>query len=159
MYTKLITILILFASWSNPSIDKMYAKEYDDNGNLKAEGWVKNESKINYWKFYHDNGILASEGHYENNEKSGYWHFYSRKGEIIREGHYNDGIVENWWIFHDLSTNKRLKIQYHNNQKNGFCLVYNGSKLEKVEKYENDLYRGMWTDLLSFKRDNPEVSL
>lgn len=159
MYTKLAFLLIMLNSWGSLDIEKMYSKEYDKNGTLTAEGWVKDDIKINYWFYYHSNGEIASEGHYENNRKSGYWHFYNTKGKVVKEGHYNKGIAENWWIFYDLATNTKQKIQYQNNQKNGFCLVYKGSKLQKVEKYVNDIYKGSWTDIRSFKRDNPEVSL
>ena len=159
MYAKLAIVVLLLTSWSNPDIDKMYSKEYHSNGNLKAEGWVHNMTKTNYWYFYHDNGKLASEGHYEDNNKSGYWHFYNSEGKVIKEGHYTNGVAEDWWIFYDLASNKKEKIQYQNNQKNGFCLVYQGRKLQKVEKYVNDIHKGTWTDVRSFKRDNPEVSL
>lgn len=159
MYAKLAIVILLLTSWSNPDIDKMYSKEYYTNGNLKAEGWVHNMTKTNYWFFYHDNGKVAAKGHYENNERSGYWHFYNAQGKIVKEGHYRDGVAEDWWIFYDLATNKKQKIQYQNNQKNGFCLVYQGRKLQKVEKYVNDIFKGSWTDVRSFKRDNPEVSL
>lgn len=159
MYAKLTFILILFISWSAPFADKMYTKEYDDSGTLKAEGWVKDNTKVNYWIYYHDNGKVASEGHYEDNHKSGYWHFYNKQGKVIKEGHYDKGIAENWWIFYDLAANTKQKIQYQNNKKNGFCLIYEGRKLQKVEKYVNDTHQGTWTDIRSFKRDNPEISL
>ncbi len=159
MYAKLTFILLLFASWSSPDIEKIYAKEYDETGNLKAEGWVMNASKVNYWKFYHDNGAVASEGHYENNKKTGYWHFYDKEGKVLKEGHYKNGIAENWWIFYDLATQTTQKVQYQHNKKNGFCLVYHSRKLQKVEKYVNDIHKGEWTTIRSFKKDNPEVSL
>ncbi len=159
MYAKLTVLLLLFVSWSTPSADKMYSKQYDGQGSLQAEGWIQNDVKVNYWYYYHSNGKVASEGHYENNNKSGYWQFYNKEGKVVKEGHYNQGIAENWWIFYDLATNTKQKIQYQNNQKNGFSLVYQGRKLQKVEKYVNDNHKGTWTDIRSFKRDNPEVSL
>lgn len=159
MYTKVVFIALFLISWNAPLTEKMYEKEYHHNGNLKAEGWILNNIKTNFWFFYHDNGAVASKGHYENNEKSGYWYFYNSQGKVIKEGHYEKGIAQDWWIFYDLATNSKQKIQYQNNQKNGFCLVYQGRKLQKVEKYVNDIHKGTWTDVRSFKRDNPEVSL
>lgn len=159
MYAKLTFILLFFISWGSLDVDKMYSKEYNNKGLLTGEGWVKNNAKVNYWYYYHSNGQVASEGHYENNAKSGYWHFYNQNGKVIKEGHYDRDIAENWWIFYDLASNTKQKIQYQNNQKNGFCLVYQGRKLKKVDKYVNDVHKGTWTDVRSFKRDNPEVSL
>lgn len=159
MYTKAAIIILFLTSLHLPVTEKMYSKEYHDNGNLKAEGWIYNDTKTNFWRFYHPNGEVASEGHYKDNAKSGYWHFYNTQGKVIKEGHYTNGVAQNWWIFYDLATNSKHKIQYKNNQKNGFCLVYQGSKLQKVEKYVNDVHNGTWTDVRSFKRDNPEVSL
>lgn len=159
MYAKAVLILLLLTPWGSPDTEKMYAKEYNESGNLKSEGWLLNSSKTNFWKYYHMNGTIASEGHYEENNKSGYWYYYNSQGKIIKEGHYTQGIAENWWIFYDLATLKTEKIQYQNNKKNGFCLVYDGRKLIKVEKYVDDIHKGTWTDIRSFKRDNPEVSL
>ena len=51
MYAKLAIVALFFSSWNTPDVDKMYAKEYHANGNLKAEGWVQNDTKINFWRF------------------------------------------------------------------------------------------------------------
>ena len=138
---------------------KTYTKSYDTNGALTAEGWMMGTMKVKYWKFYHPNGNKAMEGHFKGNKETGYWYFYNEQGGKIREGHYRAGIAQDWWIFYDLATQETRKVQYQNNQRNGFCLVYRKGKLLKVEKYLNNTFQSEWTDVRSFKKDNPNVSL
>ncbi|GGG18198.1 hypothetical protein GCM10011344_18540 [Dokdonia pacifica] len=155
-------LLILFL-WISPSTNenavRMYSKEYYTNGNLKSEGWVMGSDKTSYWYYYHENGKLASRGHYKANHKTEYWYYYDKNGALEKEGHYKKGIAENWWIFYDLATQEKRKTQYQNNKKNGFSLIYQKNKLIKVEKYIQDVYKGMWTSISSFRRDNPDVKM
>lgn len=159
MLSQILLLLLFVVPSSDSGAGKMYNKEYHSNGILKAEGWMMSGEKANYWYYYHENGTLASKGHYKGNSKSEYWYYYDKNGSLEREGHYNNGIAENWWIFYDLATQEKYKIQYQNNQKNGFSLVYKKDKLVKVEKYIQGEYKGMWTSIRSFRRDNPDVKL
>ena len=157
------SFLLLFLLWVSPAVNedagRMYIKEYYSNGNLKAEGWVMGSEKTSYWYHYHENGNIASRGHYKKDTKSEYWYYYNEKGALMREGHYIMGIAENWWIFYDLAAQEKRKTQYQNNKKNGFSLIYQKDKLVKVEKYIQDVYKGMWTSIRSFRRDNPDVKM
>lgn len=159
MAAKTTLFFILFCTIAQAYGNKMYTKEYDSNGNIQAEGWLINSQKTDYWTFYHTNGEVASKGHFEDDNRTGYWYFYNENQELLKEGHYDKGNVQNWWIFYDIANQEKRKIQYRNNQRNGFCLIYKKNKLTKAEKYRNDLLIGMWDDLRSFRRDNPEVSL
>jgi hypothetical protein len=159
MTSKFLALLFLLIPVRVDDPGKMYNKQFNEQGIMTAEGWMMGSMKVKFWKFYHPNGKLAAEGHFTANERSGYWHFYDLNGNLHREGHYSKGSAENWWIFFDLAHHEKRKIQFRKNQKNGFCLVYKGKKLTKVEKYDSDQKKGEWTDLRSFRRDNPEVSL
>ena len=81
----------------------------------------------------------------------------------FKEGHFIKDKAEKWWIIYDIAGNKENRItrkyQYKNNKKNGYCLLYKNDKLFKAEKYSNDLKLGEWTDIFSFKKDNPNASL
>jgi len=138
---------------------KMYSKVYHENGTLKAEGWVKNNQKVNYWKFYHPNGKVASQGHYDDNEPDSYWYYYNNDGDVIKEGHYEEGSIEDWWIFYDIAQREMRKTQFMSGKKNGYSLIYLNKKLKRVEKYENDKHIGEWTSVSGFYRDNPDVSI
>ena len=140
----------------NPS--KLYAKNYYDNGVLKAEGWEIGDMKMGYWIFYYENGQVKSKGHFQNNSKNGYWYFHSEEGAVNKEGHYMSGKAENWWIFYDIANATTTKFQFKNNKKNGYALCYKKNKLKRAEKYEDDIKVGTWTSIYTFKRDNPNAS-
>jgi len=158
MLTKsLIAIFLL----SLPILDggtKSYEKQYSNSGNLKAEGWKMGDMRVAYWKFYHSNGVVLSKGHYDKNQKDGYWYFYNTAGDILKEGHYDSGTAQDWWIFYDLAARETRKVQYKNGLRDGFCLVYKNGSLKQVERYIKNQKKGVWNDIRSFKRDNPNIS-
>ncbi|MFT5864242.1 MAG: antitoxin component YwqK of YwqJK toxin-antitoxin module [Flavobacteriales bacterium] len=159
MTLKILSLLFLLIPLRGDDPGKMYNKQFNEQGNMISEGWMMGNMKVKYWKFYHSNGNIASKGHFTANDRSGYWYFYDRDGNVQKEGHYRKGTTENWWIFYDLARQEKRKIQFQNNQKNGFCLIYKDRQLVKVEKYNEDQKQGEWSDLRSFRRDNPGVSL
>ncbi len=159
-----ISIIIYSFIGSQITVEKQYHKEYYQNGSIKAEGWKINDKKIDYWYEYYPNGQVAKEGHFYNNKKNGYWFFYTSDNKLAKEGHFIDNNAEKWWIIYDIaSANKKTQItrkfQYRKNKKNGYCLLYKGKNLFKAEKYKDDKKTGEWTDIASFKRDNPNASL
>ncbi|WBX76897.1 hypothetical protein PG911_01155 [Tenacibaculum ovolyticum] len=91
----LFLFFISFAVFSQ----KKYQKEYYNNNNLKTEGWLNNDLKINYWKFYYKNGQLKKEGNYKKNLSTKYWYFYRKNGTIEKEGHFVDGKKTNGGCF------------------------------------------------------------
>ncbi|WP_298237781.1 hypothetical protein [uncultured Algibacter sp.] len=121
-------MIFLFTLTSNAQ--KTYKKVYYANGHLKAEGWIENGVKINYWHFYRENGTKHS------------------------EGHFIDGKKNNWWLFYDDMEKVNHKCQLENNQKNGYCLMYNNEKLVSARKYKNGKQIKEWTTFVSFKREN-----
>ncbi|MBD0833018.1 energy transducer TonB [Aestuariibaculum sediminum] len=61
-------------------------KEYYDNGQLKQEGFYKNDKKIKVWKTYYDNGQLLEVNVNDNNGKfTGMKREYSKEGVILKE--------------------------------------------------------------------------
>ena len=158
MYRIVFVAIALLSFTGSVHAEKMYVKEYYTNGLLRAEGWQMNEIKIDYWITYHSNGKVASKGHFRNNQKNGYWYFYTNNGSLEKEGHFIDGSAENWWIFYEIGTRNKIKFEYKNNAKNGFCLHYKKRKLVLVEKYVDNRKTGAWTSVSSFRRDNPSVS-
>lgn len=157
MKLKTIIFFLFFGIAFQVSAEKLYQKEFYPNGQIKSEGWMKMDSKTDYWYFYHPNGKVASKGTFRNNKKHGYWYFYSENGLPVKEGHFILGSAENWWIFYDSQTEFSSKFQFKNNKKNGFALRYKKKRLIKAEKYINNKKEGEWTSVLAFKRDNPEV--
>ncbi len=164
MIHQFCLFLLLFSfSGSQLSTPKAYQYEYYDNGVLKSEGWKSGNTKEGYWYFYYPNGKVYQKGKFSKNEKHGYWYFYSQHNQLYKEGHFISNKAEKWWIIYDIASDKESRItrkyQYKNNKKNGYCLLYKNDKLFKAEKYSNDLKLGEWTDIFSFKKDNPNASL
>ncbi|MHA7056411.1 toxin-antitoxin system YwqK family antitoxin [Aquimarina sp. M1] len=164
MYKLFIFTVIYAFSSSQIAITKEYHREYYTDGAIKAEGWIMDNQKIDYWYTYHRNGNISEQGHYSNNKKNGYWYFYSQENKLIKEGHFIDNKAEKWWIIYDIATSNikdqvTRKYQYQNDKKNGYGLLYRKNKLFKAEKYIDDQKTGEWTDIYSFKKDNPNASL
>lgn len=150
---KTIYFLFLFPSLETK---KEYKKEYYDTGTLKEEGWVNNNLKEGYWIYFFNDGGTQKKGHYHKGKKQGYWYFYSQENVLLKEGHFNIGLKDNWWTFYERKL--LLKVQYKKNKRNGFGLVYHNKKLKKAIKFEEDKKVGEWSSLMSFRRDNPQVS-
>ncbi len=161
LYRLIIPYLfaMIIGSGQHSSYTKEYHREYYPTGEIKAEGWIMGEKKINFWIYYHQNGNIAQKGHFLNNQKNGYWFFYSTNNILKKEGHYINDKAEKWWVIYDSTLDLTKKCQYKNNKRDGFCLLYKKNKLFKAERYMSDLKTGEWTDLLSFKKDNPNISL
>jgi antitoxin component YwqK of YwqJK toxin-antitoxin module len=163
----LISILIISLFGQGPSTtastslsvtEKIYIKEYYNNGSLKAEGWEINKMKTDYWYFYFQNGKIERKGSYHSDKKDGYWYFYNSEGVVIKEGHYLQNSTEDWWIFYDIDKDETRKIQFKNNKRNGIGLYYKSNKLLKAVKYVDNEQTGEWTSISSFRRDNPNIS-
>ena len=138
----------------NSFAQKIYQKEYYDSGQIKEEGWVLDNKKVDYWKFYFENGNLKQEGSYKKGQKVKYWYFYTKNAVITKEGHFNKGIKEDWWLFYDKNGIVNNKCQLKNNQKNGYCLIYKEEKIVKASKFIEGKKIKEWTSLSSFKKEN-----
>jgi hypothetical protein len=149
---KSICALLLLPSLET---EKVYIKEYYNTGILKAEGWTNNNTKEGYWVYYYPEGSKEKKGHYHKDKKHGYWYFYSEKNELVKEGHFNQGLKQDWWTFYE--NEAHLKVQYTDDKRNGFGLVYQNKRLKKAIKFEKDKQIGEWSSVMSFRRDNPQV--
>ena len=152
---RLCVSIILMTSFSTNIISqKTYQKTYFKNGNLKEEGWTFQNKKVDYWKFYYKNGNIKKEGRFKNNLEINYWYFYKENFSKEKEGHFNKGKKSNWWIFYDDWGFVNHKCQLKNNQKNGYCLLYENQKLIKASKFKNGKKLKEWKDVSSFKKEN-----
>lgn len=150
---RFLSIVVIFAS-SLILIKKEYSREYHTNGKLKSEGWVKGESKEDFWKFYHSNGKIKEKGHYKHDSRIGYWYFYDTSGKAAMEGHYKGGKMAMWWLFYDENGKINHKCQLQKGIKNGYCLKYKNEKLTSAEKYAHGKKIKEWYDFRSFKQEN-----
>jgi hypothetical protein len=151
--TLLLLALVLLCAAADAQLQ--YKKEYNGSNTLLSEGWMENGTRVKYWKFYTAQGILKEEGHFKAGKRSGYWYFYNEAGNKTAEGSYANDEKTNWWKFY-VNGKKESAVQYSNNQRNGYCLRYSNGDVYKCEKYKNDSKTGEWTDMASFRKDNPD---
>ena len=147
------TIFLFFISIAIFS-QKVYHKSFYDNGNIKEEGWLKDDKKVAYWKFYYRNGQLKKEGHFKKNLPTKYWYFYRKNTSKEKEGHFIKGKQNNWWLYYDADGNVDHKCQLKDNHKNGYCLLYKKRKLVKAVQFKNGKKIKEWSDFSSFKKEN-----
>lgn len=126
---KVFFILILF-TFFQVSAQKIYFKEYYDNGKIKSEGWLNQNKKVNYWFYYFENGNKKEEGHFINNKKC------------------------EWWISYNSEEQINKKCEFENDQLNGFSIFYKSSQIIRVEKYFMDKKIKEWNSVKEFKKDN-----
>lgn len=134
--------------------EKIYVKHTDASGVLLSEGWMLNGAKTGYWYTYHPNGEIASKGHYTNDVYDKYWYFYSPEGKLLEEGHFERGSKSKWWVFYNTDGTIAMKVQYKNNEKEGYCFQYENKNITKIEKYKANQKIAEWTDIQSFEKEN-----
>ena len=66
---------------------------------------------------------------FQNGLETDYWYYFLRKGNKQKEGHFNLGKKQDWWLFYDKMERVNHKCQLKNNQKNGYCLMYQNEEL------------------------------
>lgn len=156
---KLFISLFFLIITLNVTTEKKYQKNYYNTGNIKSEGWVKDNKKNGYWKFYYENGNIEKEGHFSNNKPVKYWYFYTQNGNKKSEGHYLNGEKAKWWLFYDDMEKINHKCQLKFNKKNGYCLMYKNEKLISAAKYKAGKKLKEWTNLKAFKKENNLLDL
>ena len=59
-----------------------------------------------------------------------------------------------WWLFYDKSGILSRKSQFKNNQKNGYCFIYENGEIVKAEKFKAGQKIKEWTNMKSFRKEN-----
>ncbi len=126
---KAIYIFFLLLSFGFTT-DKIYVKNYYENGKMKTEGWMLQNKKIDYWFYYFDNGNVKQEGHYLNGKKTKWWIFYNSNEEVIKKSEFKNDLME------------------------GFCIIYKNGDIIRAEKYVKGKKIKNWNSLSEFKKDN-----
>ncbi|WP_019037461.1 toxin-antitoxin system YwqK family antitoxin [Psychroflexus tropicus] len=145
-----ITLICLLISLSGGRLD--YVKSFYDNGNLKAEGWIKNELKQNYWYYYYPQGHVKSKGKFQDNKKAGYWFYYNETGLKTKEGHYKNGMATSWWNYYKEDT--IVSVELVDGKREGLALYKVNGKPVKAEYYVKGERTHEWFSLKEF-RENP----
>ncbi len=116
-------------------------------------GWTENGNMEDYWTFYFENGNISSKGAFMKNAKTGYWYFYNEDGNLAKEGHFLNNTPINWWVYYNQKEYENCI--YQKDGKTRFCLTYENGNITKAKKYVNDVFLQQWSNISSFKKDNP----
>lgn len=153
-----IKITMFFFLFFNTTTDKKFVKDYYESGAVKSVGWITKSQRDDYWIFYYENGAIMQRGSYKNGKKTGYWSFYNSDRSLQCKGHYENDKRVKWWI---IKKENRVteKVQYVNDVKEGYSMLYKNGIPFKAKLYKDDKLAGTWTSVSSFKKDNPQVRL
>jgi uncharacterized protein len=95
------------------------------NGNISAEGTIRDGKPDDYWKNYYENGVLKSEGNRVYFELDSIWKFYYEDGNIQSEIYYRqdkkNGYAISWDYYYDKDS---TKVYYKSSKE----LFLNGSR-------------------------------
>ncbi len=70
------------------------------DGNVKAEGPVKENLMDGLWHFYRENGILQQVGNFKKGLKHGPWVEYDKIGSIVSETQFEEGEEISKRLYH-----------------------------------------------------------
>ena len=60
-------------------------------GQVRSEGYFKDDRRSGEWKFYYPSGVLEQTGSYLNGREEGVWTWYYQNGSVLREENYYRG--------------------------------------------------------------------
>lgn len=126
-------------------------KEYHENGQLRKEGFYKNDNKISVWKDYYEDGQLKRVYTFNSDgQSSGIEELYSKKGTLISEKKrsQNGGLISKQYF-----ENGKLSVIYalvpsENNKyfikAGGYKEYYENDTLKIESLYINNELSGIW---------------
>ena len=148
---KKLILLLLFIPLV--SCKQTYVTYYS-NGNLKEEGFIKNDINEGLWKYYYKDGQLDKKGNFKNGKKDGLWEAYLN-GKIVQSYNYKldklEGVLITYYTEMDENFNSHplpqieIKVSYINNKMNGIYedFFING-KHSEIGFYVDGLKAGEW---------------
>lgn len=86
---------------SDFTVKSGYSKYWYENGNLKSEGYYKNNQRVGQWKLYSsEDGSLSSSGIYRSDKKNGIWTYFEH-GDTSSVYTYSNDVKEGPFIQYD----------------------------------------------------------
>lgn len=127
---------------------------YDD-GVVLYIGIIDDEGrKQGYWQEFYRSGELKAEGYYKNNKKVKEWKYYFRNGSIEQRGSYITGLPEGTWKWYYPDGMLRLEEEYVFGVAEGMSTEYSdtGSVIAQGE-YLSGMKEGQWEYVLNDHRE------
>lgn len=118
-------------------------KQHYENGQLKLEGYYKNNNKTGIWKEYYEDGQLSDEYTFKNNGTStGNRKSYSKKGVLINESkklNTGDAITTGYY-----DSGKLWHATMTNDKESNYKEYYESEKIKIESNYINGEINGVW---------------
>ncbi len=132
-----------------------FYREYHSNGNVLAEGTVKNDSATGKWTTYSKEGVKLSEIEWKRNEVNGNALIFYPNGKVHKKGYKIKDLAEGWWD--EYYENGQLKSHeyFKSGKYEGPAETYfENGQIESKGKYENDERQGEWV----FYHNNGQIN-
>ncbi|NOS93732.1 MAG: CHAT domain-containing protein [Cyclobacteriaceae bacterium] len=132
-----------------------FYREYYPNGNLLAEGMVKNDSTTGKWTTYSKEGIKLTELEWKMSEVNGVVLTFYPSGKVQKKGYKIKNLAEGWWDEYYESGQLKTHEYFKNGKYDGPAeTYYENGQVESKGNYKNDLAVGEW----AFYFDNGQLS-
>lgn len=119
-------------------LDGKYISYYQ-NGNIKSEGFYRNNEPTGYWSYNYESGKLKMRGQLRGNSNYGLWKYFYENGQVSMEGNIFNGKREGEWRFYYESGIKKSRGNFKNNEKTGIWNhFYEDGTLKAQAFYEGD---------------------
>ncbi|WP_179009026.1 toxin-antitoxin system YwqK family antitoxin [Winogradskyella forsetii] len=140
-------------------------KKYYENGNIKTEGFYKNNHKVGRWKDYFENGELKKENIFMSNGNwTGFKRIYSESGlllietqpanngDLLEKHYYDNGSLKREFVIKKtVGGNRFIKNGIYNE-------FYENGELKIESRYEENNLVDVWTQFYSTKEIEWKVS-
>ncbi len=83
------------------SQDRTKYTEIYDNGQVKIDGWMKDDKRVGLWISYYENGVRWSEDEFRDGMKDGRTVSYYPNGIMRYRGTYIEDTKAGTWQFYD----------------------------------------------------------
>ncbi len=124
---------------------------YNDNSELIEKGIVNSDGKrVGDWINYYPDGEIKAKGKFKNNTKEGPWTYYFKNGGIEQEGSYLRGRYNGVWKWYYPDSKIWKQEEYYNGLEEGLYVEYDtlGNEIVKGEYFEGDR-EGEWKTIIN----------
>ena len=134
---------------------------FNEDGQLRAKGKMKNSAMHGPWKFFNDDGNLDEFGDYNDGKRVGLWKNYNKDGKLHSESIHEGDIAKNT-VFHEngevwqkyearnvLDFEGEYLTFHDNGQLQGKSFYKNGKQFGVEKRYYEDgstRFTGEWVD-------------
>ncbi len=87
-------------------------KYYYLNGQLSAEGEIKNKKEYGFWVYWHENGQKAREGSFDKGIPTGVHSYWYPNGNLRGVGNFKNGKYDGKWTMYNEDGSDKIEQYY-----------------------------------------------